>query len=226
MKQASGFYADSLEMLLDTMCNVLGAIIFIVLVLAVMARHSSTSATAADSSETLTNQLNLVLQSNAVIEANIQQTLLALGAPHQQAPTNLMRLPNAGQTTKQAWDVIVRFGQVYPLRLLTPGTSSSQRNISAGLEWLGGERTGVTVVPKPGQGAAPESGVANMVRAFQHGSKTNFYFAFWVYEDSFVEFNHAKETAARLGFQYGWEPMARDARLQLGNQGQTIPPQN
>ncbi len=40
-KKASGFYADSLEMLLDTMCNVLGGILFITLTLAALTRQSS-----------------------------------------------------------------------------------------------------------------------------------------------------------------------------------------
>jgi hypothetical protein len=38
--KASGFYADSLEMLLDTMCNVLGAVVFITLALAALAPNS------------------------------------------------------------------------------------------------------------------------------------------------------------------------------------------
>ena len=72
----------------------------------------------------------------------------------------------------------------------------------------------------------PESGVESMVRTFQRFSKTNYYFVFWVYEDSFAAFNRAKETAASLGFQYGWDPVARNTKLKLGERGTSIPPQN
>jgi hypothetical protein len=219
MKKASGFYADSLEMLLDTMCNMLGAILFIMLVLAVMSRSSAK--TAPDPATTTTNELSAVLQSNTVMEAEIQRVLLHLQEPPQQAPTNQMKLPEIGQTMRQPWNVIVRYGQLYPLHLLAPGTPSGRVNNSSGLAWRRG-----AIEPRPGQGQAPQGGVENMALAFQHGANTNFYFAFWVYEDSFAEFNQAKETAARLGFEYGWEPVAQDTPLQLNDRGQDLPTQN
>jgi hypothetical protein len=46
-----------------------------------------------------------------------------------------------------------------------------------------------------------------MAQAFKDSGQTNFYFAFWVYDDSFEAFMRAREAAARLGFQYGWEPL-------------------
>ena len=36
MKNTGGFYSNSLEMLLDTMCNMLGAIVFIALMVALL----------------------------------------------------------------------------------------------------------------------------------------------------------------------------------------------
>jgi hypothetical protein len=65
-----------------------------------------------------------------------------------------------------------------------------------------------------------------MVEAFKASGKTNYYFAFWVYEDSFQAFMRAREVATSLGFQYGWEPLPQNERLQLGAQGERVLPQN
>jgi hypothetical protein len=66
-----------------------------------------------------------------------------------------------------------------------------------------------------------------MVRTFRNNSNTNFYFVFLVKADSFAAFDRAKETAADLGFQYGWEPygLAEPIVLSRG-QGRAILPQN
>ena len=82
------------------------------------------------------------------------------------------------------------------------------------------------VEPRRGQGEEPESGVTQMAQAFKASGKTNFYFAFWVYDDSFDAFTRARETAVNLGFQYGWNPLPENQRLQLSRQGEHILPQN
>src|SRR5262249_49736986 len=149
MKKASGFYADSLEMLLDTMCNVLGGIVFITLTLAQLVRHSPSSNPEFDQREAarLTNELAMVTASNAVVQAQLDQ--LALELQKARFQTNLMSLPNANQTARDPWTVIVRYGQLYPLNVITPGRAGQTRNVSS-LTWRG-----KSVEPKPGQGAAP-----------------------------------------------------------------------
>ena len=214
--KASGFYADSLEMLLDTMCNVLGAIVFITLALAALApsSHAPAPEELQRQAAELTNTLAAVTASNAVVQAELEQTLLRLQEPRQQFQTNRMHLPNVSRTTRQPWPVIVRYGRVFPLYLF----SSTARD--------GKAQNAQTVEPRWGQGDDPESGVEQIVRTFRSYSKTNYYFVFSVYEDSFAAFNRAKETAASLGFQYGWDPVAQNTKLQLGSQGKSIPPQN
>ena len=78
--RASGFYADSLEMLLDTMCNVLGAIVFITLTLAVLAPASRAPAPEEFQRQAiqLSNTLAAVTASNTWVQAELQQTLLRL----------------------------------------------------------------------------------------------------------------------------------------------------
>jgi hypothetical protein len=47
-----------------------------------------------------------------------------------------------------------------------------------------------------------------------------------VYDDSFETYMRARDTAANLGFQYGWDPLPHHARLRLAPQGEQILPQN
>jgi len=221
--KASGFYADSLEMLLDTMCNVLGGIIFLALMVSLLAHNAPLPTTAQSQEQTaqLTNQLASLANSNALVQVELQEIQQRLQQPLAAWKTNQMRLPNLSHTTKQPWDVIIRYGQLFPVYLF-PGLSSGRpvQNTRT-IHWQGKEAE-----PQTGQGADPEAGVRDIVGAFRQSSQTNFYFVFWVYDDSFKEFNRAKEAAAELGFQYGWEPLGEDKPLALGGRAPSILPQN
>jgi hypothetical protein len=223
MKKPSGFYNDSLEMLLDTMCNMLGAIVFIALLVALMAQDTPPPPPAFYQAQAaqLSNDLAAVTASTVEAEAELHATLLRLQDPHLHPATNLMRLPVISDTRKQAWPVIIRAGSLFPLNVLsTDGRAAVLRN-NRSLS-----RQERYVEPRPGMGDEPEQGVTGMAQAFKDSGKTNFYFAFWVYDDSFDAFTRARETAARLGFQYGWEPLPQQERLQLGTQGERVLPQN
>ena len=223
MKNTGGFYSNSLEMLLDTMCNMLGAIVFIALMVALVAQDSPPPPPAYYQAQTaqLSNDLAAVTVSNSMAESELQRTLLRLQDPHLHPATNLMRLPNISNTSKPSWPVIIRYGRLYPLDLLSTNGRVAQLPNNRTLS-----RQARYVEPRPGLGDEPEQGVADMAQAFKESGQTNFYFAFWVYDDSFPAFISAREAAARLGFQYGWEPLPQDARLQLGAQGERVLPQN
>ena len=216
-KKADGFYADSLEMLLDTMCNILGGIIFITLTLAALTRDAATPAANERQTAQVQAELDAVTASNSAVEARIQSALQQLDSTPQ---TNRMRLPSISGTDKKEWDVIVRYHQIYPVYAAPPqGRASAVKNTRS-LEW------GNTLEPKIGQGQAPENSIEEMVQAFRDAGKTNYYFVFWVYDDSFDTFSRAKEIVFNLGMQYGWEPMPHDWRLTLKGRGQRILPQN
>lgn len=224
--KAAGFYADSLEMLLDTMCNMLGAVVFIALLVAICGRDvtAPTPADYAGQTRQLSNDLAAVVASNSVVESQIHGTLQRLQEPPPRSQTVAMRLPNiAPNTTKQPWTVIVRDGKLYPLDLLSSdGRGLAIRNTRAVQVQSGTHR----VELRPGQGEEPERGVTAMVQAFKASSKTDFYFVFCVYDDSFDAFARARETAMNLGFQYGWEPLPTTGPpLRLGP-GPPILPQN
>jgi hypothetical protein len=228
-RKASGFYADSLEMLLDTMCNVLGAIVFITLTLAVLAPTSRAPVQEALQRQTteLSNALATVTASNAWVQAELEQTLLRLQEPRQKFQTNRMRLPSISRRTRESWPVILRYGRVFPLYLSSSVERGGKTQNLQMIDWRRAAGGIVLVEPKRDQGDEPESGIAEMAQALGRQSKTNFYFTFLVYEDSFAAFNRAKETAASLGFQYGWEPLAQNTQLQFGgSHPENIPPQN
>ncbi|HWX21839.1 MAG TPA: hypothetical protein VN578_18205 [Candidatus Binatia bacterium] len=231
MKKASGFYADSLEMLLDTMCNILGGVVFITLTLAVLVRNSpsKTPAQKEQQAAELTNQLTAVTRSNALTEAEIAMTVQHLQDSRPSAQTNFMHLPVEHETGKQSWMVIVSQGKLYPVQSFSPTARDNKTKNTRTIDWQSLGRGTEEATPKQGQGIEPESGVAEMVQTFRKNSKTNFYFAFLVKADSFAAFNRAKETAGTLGFQFGWDPFAIDEPIRLGlsrGEGQRILPQN
>lgn len=223
-KGPGGFYANSLEMLLDTMCNMLGAVVFIALMVAICGRDVTAPTPASYSAQTaqLSNDLAAVTASNTMIASEIQFIRQHLQDSRPPPPTNAMHLPNlAANTTKQPWTVIARYGKLYPLDLLSSdGRGLPVFNTQAVLV-----RSGV-IEPRPGQGEDPAGGVTRMAQAFQAGSKTNFYFAFLVYDDSFDAFVRARETAVNLGFEYGWNPLPQNRILKIGRGSAPILPQH
>jgi len=225
--KAAGFYADSLEMLLDTMCNMLGAVVFIALMVALCGRDttSPTPATYAAQTQQLSNDLAAVVASNTAVESEIQTNLQQMQSPRPPPQTVAMHLPILDtNTTRKQWMVIARYGKLYPLDLLSSdGRGLVVPNTSA----VSIQRPSGLVSLRTGQGEEPESGITRMAQAFKTSAKTNFYFAFWVYEDSFDAFVRARETAVRQGFQCGWNPLTNNMTLQLSIRGgEVIPPQN
>ena len=226
--KAAGFYSSSLEMLLDTMCNMLGGVVFIALMVAVVAQDSTTHTPdqyRAQASQ-LSADLASVTASNTAVAAELQLLLQRLQDPRLQPQTNFMRLPNLEKnTTKKKWMVIMQYGKIYPLDVFVPGGHGGTvlNNRSLQFQAQSGD-----VKPRPGLGDDPERGVANMVQVFMANAKTNYYFGFVVYDDSFDAFTRARETATKLGFQYGWEPLPENQPLRLSwqGQGEQILPQN
>jgi hypothetical protein len=227
-KKATGFYADSLEMLLDTMCNVLGGIVFLTLVLAQLV-HNTPAPTPEDyqrQSTELSRELAALTASNELVQAQTSLVIERLQNAQPHSHTNHLRLPQIGTTSKEPWEIIVYNSQLYPLNYLAPnvprGLTANTRTISRSPLPGGRER----VEPKPNQGEDPESGMVKMVETFRRLSKTNIYFTFHVYADSFAAFNRVEETVTRLAFQYGWEPLEQNTVLQVGGPSQRVPPQN
>jgi hypothetical protein len=82
------------------------------------------------------------------------------------------------------------------------------------------------VEPKAGEGDDPAAGVNQMIENFKTSANTNYFFQFYVYEDSFDAFVRAREVAARLNFQYGWKPLPANQLLRASRQADSVLPQN
>jgi hypothetical protein len=209
-------------MLLDTMCNMLGGVVFIALMVA-MIMHDAPPATRENYRENaleLTNELMAVTASNVVIKAELLATALRLQDPRRHFHTNDMTLPNLSNTAKHAWPVILRYGGLFPMDIMP--------SVRGGVP-VHNDRTVLRTEfaePKEGQGADPDAAVAEMVAAFKTSARTNYYFEFYVYQDSFGAFVRARDAAARLGFQYGWEPLPANQLLKLSRQAEQVLPQN
>jgi hypothetical protein len=223
--KSAGFYSSSLEMLLDTMCNMLGGVVFIALMVAVVAQDSTTHTPDQfrEQATQLSSELAAVNASNNIVQAQLQTVLLHLQDPQQRPRTNVMRLPNIANATKEPWLVIMQYGKLYPLDILSAG--SNPVPILNNQEVLFQRQSGY-VEPRPDAGEPPKSGITQLAEDFKETGKTNYYLAFWVYQDSFDAFIRARETAMKLGLPYGWNPLPAGQRLQVGRQGEHVLPQN
>lgn len=223
--KSAGFYASSLEMLLDTMCNMLGAVVFIALMVAIVAQDSVTRTPAQyrEQQSQLAAELNAVAASNMVAQAELQAILKRLQDPREHPKTNIMRLPNLANTTKQPWVVIAQHDKLFPLDVFSADGRVAPVLNSHEIVY---EPHSHFVETREQFGEEPEDAMRRMIDAFKSNGKTNFYFAFWVYNDSFDTFIRARETADRLGYQYGWSPLPQGQRLQVGRQGERVLPQN
>ena len=218
---------DSLEMLLDTMCNTFGGIILIALLVSYLAQNSTlfdseAARQARETLQTLRTQLNqpaytglvLLLQTNKAL----QQTYLQLEEQHRQFSANLqhlaelsnriaqaqntrpVRFPVVRSTTKRPWNLILRYGRVYPLHFFQNG--SSRRNTSS-LAWQP-DPLGDRLQPIADQGVDAQREPAEFSRLFNELPTNRFYLDFQVFADSFGAFSHVRTQAVALGFQMGW----------------------
>jgi hypothetical protein len=308
---------DSLEMLLDTMCNTFGGIILIALLVTLLARQTrapaqtqdpalSAAALAqqADSVRTelreaqarlaaltaqageprFTNRLELIrerqsleqrrdqierqeqdtrrllAESAAAATTNLQSALAALRVRTEQARqawlaasnetrvsaaaiaeaqgridqvqsdvrelderrVRPLRLPREHATEKRPWDVVLRYGRVYPVHDWSQGRKV--RN-TASLAWERADDTGDFADPQPGLGWDLNSDARAWGEFLRRTPAQQYYLVFQVYEDSFATFNRLKAAVARCGLESSWVPRLNGTRLKAAAGGQAPPPQ-
>ncbi|MGO9200242.1 MAG: hypothetical protein ACLQM8_06830 [Limisphaerales bacterium] len=130
----------------------------------------------------------------------------------------LLRLPLERETGKRPLFVIVEYGHVYPC--LNVDLSRNESTIN----WVSkGEGRAANPIEDRGYTSVD----ANRLRDFFNLlPKDLIYLVFCVFEDSFAEFNQAKEMAVARGLAYGWEPLRNeDGPILLGPTGHTPKPQ-
>ncbi len=210
-------------MLLDTMCNLLGAIIFIALVVALLGRNALDHhpAPPPDPAKAAAS-LAALIASNDVAEADLQKTLQRLQNPHQHPVTNVMHLLTTVQDTNPSWNVVMRYGKIYPYKTISADGTGISPNVRA----FSFSPDRKIIEPEPGKGEDPEQYMANTLNAFRSSGRTNYHFLFLVVADSFAEFRRARDAAANQGFHCAWQPRLIDERLGVGTNGDVALPQN
>ncbi|MEI7730135.1 MAG: hypothetical protein WCO56_11225 [Verrucomicrobiota bacterium] len=112
-----------------------------------------------------------------------------------------LRLPKEYATGKHPFYVIVQYGSIYPCRY------ADMRKNELSIKWtsIGGSDI---ANPIPGSGYA--GGDSTRIRdLFKTIPRDDVYLTFCVFEDSFPEFNKAKQIATALNLPYGWEPFLK-----------------
>ena len=94
----------------------------------------------------------------------------------------------------------MQYGRIYPLR-----HANLERN-TATIDWQDAGSSYVTS-PKQDKGLDPRYGGAALAQLFRGLSRSDYYVAFYVFEDSFSAFNAAKQMAVAAGLEYGWKPL-------------------
>lgn len=113
-----------------------------------------------------------------------------------------LRLPQERETVKEAFWILVKHGQLYPLR-----TVSGDLN-TATISWKE-NRDSALPTPLAGRGLDPSKSPSSLRRIVQ-SIPAGKYVAYIVWEDSFATFNIAKQLTVAAKREYGWEPRKQD----------------
>ena len=130
-----------------------------------------------------------------------------------------LRLPKEHETGKRSFYVIAQYGRIYPCR-----NADLSRNEMT-IEWTSAG-DGRIARPIRGRGYDPVADERELQAFFNSLPKELVFVAFCVFEDSFPQFNRAKEIATRCGLAYGWDPYRnQDGPPSFGPTGHDPKPQ-
>ena len=148
------------------------------------------------------------------LESLGQQITAVVNASQQE-----QRPPKEHETGKRPFYVIVQYGRIYPCR-----NSDLSRN-EAAISWTL-ESDSEIARPIPGKGYNPLAGAHELRMFFSALPKDIVYIAFCTFEDSFAEFNSAKQIVTACGISYGWEPFRnQDGPVSFSSVGHRPKPQ-
>jgi len=160
------------------------------------------------------NELSVVTDNSK----RLRQRLADLGrqvAASRKASERPLRLPKEHSTGMKPFFVIVQYSRVYPCR-----EADLSRNDTS-ISW---KSHGDSETANPISGKGRDAG--DLQALFRNLPKDLVYVVFCVFEDSFAEFNRAKEFAATTGLSYGWEPFRnKDGAVTFSSSGHTPKPQ-
>ena len=135
--------------------------------------------------------------------------------------TRKVRLPKERPKAKTAFNFIIRFNEIYPLRVVDDG--ESQLNEKS-LKWEFLDKESAKVQPIRGAGWDIQRDRSEIVRLLKSIPAAECYVASYVYGDSFATFNEFKRLTTDAGLDYGWEPKGTLSGLVFGKNGTSPPP--
>jgi hypothetical protein len=129
-----------------------------------------------------------------------------------------LRLPRERETGKRPFYIIVQYGRIYPCR-----NADFSRNESS-ITW-GSSGESDVARPIPGQGYT-RADTARLRALLNSLPNDLVYVAFCAFDDSFIEFNWAKELVTACNLAYGWKPFrGEDGPVLFSSSGQRPKPQ-
>jgi hypothetical protein len=133
-----------------------------------------------------------------------------------------LRLPKERDRGKTAFNFIVRYQRVYPLKTIVNGEPELNKE---SLTWdLSEDSESAKVHPIEGEGLDVVKDKDKLVQLLQNIPKDEYYGASYVYGDSFSTFNAFKQLILDAGLDYGWEPEGALDTLVFGKKGTSPPP--
>ena len=193
-----------------------------------LASHAqTTNGTSKDPTQRL-RQLQAEKERAELLHSKLANSLATLGDAQKQAlqresdikrqlsevsnkQVQLLRLPQERETAKEAFWILVKHGQLYPLRNL-----AGDRNVEQ-IMWRD-VSNGVLPTPLPGQGIDPIQSPSSFLRIVQNVPLTK-YVAYVVWEDSFATFIAAKQVTIAAKREYGWDPQKQDEKVSFSATG-------
>jgi hypothetical protein len=130
----------------------------------------------------------------------------------------ILRLPKERETDKRPFYIIVQYGRFYPCR---------RGDLTQNEDTIAWTSRGDSEIARPMASAGYGSSEAWKLRELLGRVPPDlFYIAFITFEDSFAEFNLAKNVAVAAHFTYGWEPFRnQDGPVAFGSSGHRPKPQ-
>jgi hypothetical protein len=148
------------------------------------------------------------------IESRIESLVAQLKA-EQEENTMTLRMPRERARTKAPFNVIICFGQIYPV-------DSSTGRMFPGLA-VSGPPTRMETRPLQGRGLDLRSDRAAISSLLREVDRNRQYLALYVYPDSFATFQQFKGLVHSAGIEYGIEPQETGKTMIFTTEGGSSP---
>ncbi|MBE7465820.1 MAG: hypothetical protein HS116_20290 [Planctomycetes bacterium] len=205
---------DSLELLLDTMCNAFGGIIFITFMVVLVPKGSKQSSM--DKPEHDSPAESVALECEEDLKAKAEALELELASRQRerasQAEIRYARLPRLREVNKGMYFLVLSGGKAYlPMR-----ADSAEYNTADFTVARNGATVSCTPIPERGTEIAAWLAEPDGLRALLTGlPRDRVMIHVALYSDSVSLFAKVRAAITDAGFDYNWTPLAKGDALKL-----------